>query len=604
MIHRRVNDAGMRPTMPFPSDIEACHRLLREKDDVIAECRVAIAARDSALVAKDAVVAQQNEMLAEQKDKLAEYQLRLAAALQAAFRKRIERYTADPNQLKIDFGNSPDVADAAEGIAEAVYENIEGYKRRTQKPVETRSEQLPAHLPRVEVILPVPGDQKICPVHGEREVIGHDWQESLEIVPPKLIVRRTGIPKLACKKHEACGVVEAPRPVGLVEGNRYDTSVAAQIVTHKYSYHLPVYRQQDIFASCGWTPARSTLQNILRAAAERIAVFVAHLREVVRAGPIIGTDDTTVTLVTPKSLPPQDPLDPKSARVREVIAAAHAEARKSIIARMWAYRGITVPINVFDFTVSRHRDGPQIFLDGYAGKLMADCYSGYDAVQTASEGRIVRAACVTHARRKVFNARNNHPAHAGVLLSMFRQIYDIEDRVKTSSVAERQALRQAEARPIWERMREYISGGTVLDVLPKEPFGQALTYLRNQFDPLLVYLDDGLMPIDNNETEQLMKQVAIGRKNWLFIGEIEPGYRAADLLSLVSSAVRNDLDVFVYVKDVLDRLLAGETDYHALRPDVWKESHPEAVRVYRQEERVARADAKATRRARRRRARK
>jgi len=273
----------------------------------------------------------------------------------------------------------------------------------------------------------------------------------------------------------------------------------------------------------GWTPARSTLLNILRAAAECIAVFVTHLREVVRAGPIIGTDDTTVTLLTPPDLPPLDPLDPKSARTREVIAAAHAEARKSISARMWAYRGITVPINVFDFTVSRHRDGPEIFLDGFTGKLMADCYSGYDAVQ---------------------------------------------------------------------------------DVLPKDTFGQALTYLRNQFDPLLVYLDDGLMPIDNNETEQLMKQVAIGRKNWLFIGDVEPGYRAADLLTLVSSAVRNDLDVFVYVKDVLDRLLAGETDYHALRPDVWKESHPEAVRVYRQEERAARADAKATKRARRRGARK
>ena len=223
-----------------------------------------------------------------------------------------------------------------------------------------------------------------------------------------------------------------------------------------------------------------------------------------RAGPIIGTDDTTVTLVTPDDLPPLDPLDPKSARSREVIAAAHAEARKSITARIWAYRGITVPINVFDFTVSRHRDGPEIFLDGFTGKLM------------------------------------------------------------------------------------------------KDSFGQALTYLRNQFDPLLVYLDDGLMPIDNNETEQLMKQVAIGRKNWLFIGDIEPGYRAADLLSLVSSAVRNDLDVFVYVKDVLDQLLAGESDYHSLRPDAWKESHPEAVRVYRAEERAARADAKATKRARRR----
>jgi transposase len=515
----------MQETTAFPTDLEACHRLLRERDVVIAECR-------SEIAAKDALVAQQNQQLVEQKDKLAEMQLRLNAALQAAFRKRIERYTADPNQLKIDFGHSPEVCDAAEGIADAVLEAVEGYSRRKQQPVKARSEQLPAHLPRIEVLLPVPEDQRFCPEHGERVVIGHDWQETLQIVPAKLVVIRTGIPKCVCKGHEECGVVEAPRPVGLVEGNRYDTSVAAQIVTHKYSYHLPIYRQQDIFASCGWTPARSTLLNILRAAAECIAGFVAHLREVVRAGPIIGTDDTTVTLLTPDDLPPLDPHDPKSARTREVIAAAHAEARKSITARMWAYRGITVPINVFDFTVSRHRDGPQIFLEGFTGTLMADCYSGYDAVQTASDGRIIRAACAVHARRKVFNARANHPTHAAVLLSMFRQLYDIEDRAKTFAPAERRELRQVEARPIWDRMREYIHGEAVQDVFPKDTFGQALTYLRNQFEPLLVYLDDGLMPIDNNETEQLMKQVAIGRKNWLFVGDVEPGYRAADLLSL------------------------------------------------------------------------
>ena len=106
--------------------------------------------------------------------------------------------------------------------------------------------------------------------------------------------------------------------------------------------------------------------------------------------------------------------------------------------------------------------------------------------------------------------------------------------------------------------------------------------------------------IDNNEAEQLMKQVALGRKNWMFIGSVAAGYRAADLMSLVSSAHRNDLDIFVYVKDVLDRLLAGETNYDDLRPDVWKQSHPEAIRIYRVEERQARADAKAVKRARRR----
>jgi hypothetical protein len=307
-----------------------------------------------------------------------------------------------------------------------------------------------------------------------------------------------------------------------------------------------------------------------------------------------------VTLKVTDAPLPSDLDNPKNVRACEVIAAAQAESRGSITARMWVYRSVTAAINVFDFTVSRHRDGPELFLDGFTGSLMADCYSGYEAVQTRSEGRIIRAACAAHARRKVFNSRDNHPVHASVLLEMFRKLYDIEDRAKPLTAEDRRTLRSTEAWPIWERMREYLASEAVADVLPKESFGQALTYLRNQFKHLLSYLDDGLMPIDNNETEQLMKQVALGRKNWMFIGSVDAGYRAADLMTLVSSAARNDLDVFLYVKDVLDRLLAGDTNYDGLRPDVWRQSHPEAVRLYRVEERRSRADTKMVRRARRR----
>jgi transposase len=564
--------AGMTKELALPNDLAACHAIIRE----------------------------QAQQLEDQKARIAKAEAERDAALQLAFRKKIERYLPDPKQFVLDFGDSPGVVDAAEGIADAALETIAGYERRKQATEKARSEQLPAHLPRYEVKLDVPEHQKTCAAHGERQVIGYDWQETLEVVPPKLVVRRTGIPKLACPKAPECGVVEAPRPEGLVEGNRYDTSVAAEIMVAKYAYHVPVYRQQDMFASCGWTPSRSTLLNVLEAAACLIRPLVAHLREVVRAGPIIGTDDTTVTLVVKDTPPPLDPDDPKAARARDVIAAAQAEQRGSITARMWVYRSITAPINVFDFTVSRHRDGPDLFLDGFAGSLMADCYSGYEAVRTKSDGKIIRAACVAHARRKVFDSRANHPVHAAMLLEMFQALYDIEDRAKTLSASERQQLRHVEARPIWARMSDYLASDAISNVMPKEPFGQAITYLRNQFEHLLVYLDDGLLPIDNNETEQLMKQVALGRKNWMFIGSVAAGYRAADLMSLVSSAARNDLDVFLYVKDVLDRLLAGEMDYDALRPDVWKQSHPEAIRIYRQEERRSRADAKAVKRARRR----
>jgi transposase len=280
-----------------------------------------------------------------------------------------------------------------------------------------------------------------------------------------------------------------------------------------------------------------------------------------------------------------------------------ATPRRSVSGRMWAYRSMTLPLNVFDFTVSRHRDGPVAFLESFTGKLMADCYAGFQGIALGSDGQIQRAACTAHARRKVFESRDAYPLETSVVLAKFQQLYDIEDRAKTLSPEERLALRQTEAVPIWASLGEWLDGESAARVLPKSRFAEALGYLRNHGQPLQLYLTDGRMPIDNNEVEQLMKQVAIGRKNWLFVGSVAAGERAADFLTLTSSAVRNDLDVWAYIKDVLDQLLAGSTDYHALRADVWKQSHPEAIRTYRTAERRDRADRTRFRRALRREAR-
>jgi hypothetical protein len=151
-----------------------------------------------------------------------------------------------------------------------------------------------------------------------------------------------------------------------------------------------------------------------------------------------------------------------------------------------------------------------------------------------------------------------------------------------------------------KQVRQWLDGAAARGVLPKSRLGEAIRYLKNQWPPLTVFLGDGRVPFDNNETEQLMKQVATGRKNWLFIGSVEAGYRAAILLTIVSTAHRYHLDVWLYVKDVLDRLLAGESDLASLRADRWAAAHPDAIRPYRVEEARYRADAKATRRARRR----
>ena len=173
------------------------------------------------------------------------------------------------------------------------------------------------------------------------------------------------------------------------------------------------------------------------------------------------------------------------------------------------------------------------------------------------------------ARRKVFEARESYPLLSSQLLAMYQELYDLEDRAREMTPADRQALREREGRPVWARMRALLDSEAASKVLPKDQFAEALGYLRNQWEALQVYLSDGRLPIDNNEVEQLMKQIAIGRKNWLFVGSVAAGERAADLLTLVSSAVRNDLDVWAYVKAVLDHLLSGSTDYASLRPDRW-----------------------------------
>jgi len=358
-----------------------------------------------------------------------------------------------------------------------------------------------------------------------------------------------------------------------------------------------------MFAGSGWTPGRSTLLNILTAAAFVIEPLIAHFKRAVMADDIIGTNDTHVTLILPETIPKPEPNDPKSQRAHEVLSKAIAEKRRSVMARMWAYRGITVPLNVFDFTVSRHRDGPEIMLADYRGVLQADCYAGYEGIALSSEGRIRRAACVAHARRKVFDAKESYPLESAVVLAKFQQLYDIEDQAKALSVEDRQALRQSAAAPVWAELKDWLDSEPATRTLPKSQLGKALGYLRNHWKPLQTYLTDGRIPIDNNNVEQLMKQVALGRKNWLFIGSLAAGARAANFLTLVSSAVRNDLDVWAYSKDVLDSLLAGETNYAALRPDVWGQAHPEAIRKYRVEERRDRAARKQYRRAARRRTR-
>jgi hypothetical protein len=385
----------------------------------------------------------------------------------------------------------------------------------------------------------------------------------------------------------------------LVEGNKYDTSVAAAIVVHKYDSHLPLYRQTDIFAASGWTPSRSTLLNILRQVDFVVAMFVAYMTSKVQADSAVGLDESSCRMLMPTERPEVKPGDFKAQRLAEKFDEAKAEGKDSILGKMWAYRGLDqAPYNIFDFRVSRHRDGPDEFFRNSSCVVQGDCFSGNTSVVINSNERLQFAACWAHARRHVYDV-NKENKHRNMLLDMIQLLYDANAREQGMDAAARTAHRQANSLPVLAAIRKYIDSLTDQVVLPKSDLADALRYLRNHWDALTLYATDGRIPIDNNRVEQLMREVALGRKNWLFVGNVEAGERSARLMSIVSSAKRHQLDVGLYIKDILDRLLAGETDYSKLVPDAWKREHPEAVRAYREEESRYKSDRKQLDRARR-----
>jgi hypothetical protein len=395
-------------------------------------------------------------------------------------------------------------------------------------------------------------------------------------------------------------VASPERPTSLVEGDRYDTSVAAAIAEAKWFLHMPIYRQQDVFAGSGWTPGRSTLLNIVSQLEFVIAPFIDHMTRLVQQDIGVGLDETGCRMLLPTETPLPLPGDAKSTRLAEKVAEARAAGHDSLLAKMWVYSGLHLALyNIFDFRVSRHRDGPDDFFRHSRCKVQGDCFSGNRSVVLQSDGRLEFVACWGHARRKVVEA-STYQAERELLLGMIQALYDVEARAKELSWQDRQALRLRESTIILAAIRQWLDSEPLGAVLPKSDFAEALRYLRNHWPALNVYVGDGRIPIDNNCVEQLMKQVAMGRKAWLFVCSVGGGEQSAKLMTLVSSARRHDLDVGVYVKDVLDQLLAGSTDYHSLLPDVWKQSHPEAVRQYRVEERRDKADRKQLAAARRR----
>jgi transposase len=509
-------------------------------------------------------------------------------------KKREKFINAD--QLLLEFPEDKELQAALEAAKkEAEQEIIEITYKRTKKakPRKVAADTFPAHLPRETVEVAIPEDFKKRIESGEMILVRQAIRESLKFVPSKLVVVEYKEPVLA--------FAHSPEKEILVEGEanlgdkgRYHPSVAAQIVHGKFGMHLPYYRLQDLFASSGWTPSRSTLDYLTELVHETTQELPKLMLSQIKKGRCLGLDDTQVKLIMPKELPDKAEgiEDPQIKRLIEKMIEAKKEKKDSLDAKMWGYSSFdsSAPYDIFDFRVSRHRDGPDEILGGYQGHVMADCYSGNMSVVLAPGSKMTRMACWAHARRKIYEHHESDPQVSALPLALMNQLYDIERRAMKMSDQERGELRATESRRILDRLGEYLEGPVGKSVLPASKLGGAFNYIRNHWEALNVFVNDGALPIDNNQVERLMKRIAVGRKNWLFIGSLRAGVRNASLMSLVASALRMDLDVGLYLESVITHMLRGTAKTEELLPDRWKAAHPEAVREYREQERRDKAD--------------
>jgi transposase len=476
---------------------------------------------------------------------------------------RRERLAEDPNQQHLFDTKALPPSPIPEPVVESQSQSSNKRKGHGRRPI-------PDHIPRRDVLHDVAEAKRTCDCGREKTKIGEDTTEQLDYEPGKLLVLRHIYPKYACS---CCkdGVTAAPRVASPIAGGLAGPGLLSYVITSKFAVHIPLYRQQDELARAGVFLARSTLSDWIAQCAVVFRPLVDLMRSRVLLSHVINADETPVPV-----------LDP-----------TRDSTRKSYL---WTYLGdCSHPYTVFDYRDSRNRDGPTEILENYRGYLQTDAYTCYDSVVLRSKGLIIPVGCWAHARREFFDARANQPREAHYALSLIGQLYDVEEELRKSTADERLAARKERSVPVLDRLKTFLNDQAP-GALPKSQYGKAVGYVRNQWESLHRYTEDGRLAIDNNTSERTLRVAAIGRKNWLFFGSDRGGETAAVCLSILASAKRHLIEPFAYVRALLVALAADEVDLEALLPDTWIKAHPEYVVDYRRDE----AEAAAKRRSKRR----
>jgi transposase len=408
-------------------------------------------------------------------------------------------------------------------------------------------------LPTRRVEHKVPEERKVCPKCG-----GHDFTplgegkltELYELVPSRVERQLHVQEKVRCRCGET--IITADAPAKVFDKTRFGPTFMAQVAVSKCADSIPLYRQAKAYRRAGVPVDDSTLGDLFHHTAGAASPLYTRLLELIPANEIVLADETTMRVLAKKKT--------RIAWIWSFIARDQAE--KEIIA--------------YVFSKSRSGETPVRVLADTIGKLLVDGYSAYNKV-TVPGGR-ERAGCIAHLRRKFFEAQSAAPEASRKAMDFILEIYKVERSALDNEILgtpRHLAMRQTRSKAVMDEFKAWLDAEKPRH-LPNGPMGEAIRYAINQWDALTLFLTDAHLPVDNNASERALRVAALGRKNFLFVGNDEAGENLAGLYSLIATCEANGVNPVEYLADVLIRVQSHPASrIDELLPHNWTPPRPE-----------------------------
>ena len=405
---------------------------------------------------------------------------------------------------------------------------------------------LPAELPRETIEHDIAEEEKLCACGCMKQRIGEEVTEQLEFVPAKLTVIAHVRPKYACNRCDE-GVSIASMPQLFLPKSIATPSLVAHAIISKYQDHLPLYRQEHIWQRMGIEMARNTVCGWIMTASEVCMPMRDALIKELIVSNYLQADET--------------PLQVMDEPNRKNTSKSY----------MWVYQNQKPDkkIILFDYRETRQAQWPKELLKDFKGYLQTDGYIGYDWVDDRTD--IIHLGCMSHARRPfaelVKLAKTTGKSHQAV--AYFQKLYAIEKIARDGNYTheQRYQLRLEQSKPILDALKSWIDQ-SLKSAVPKSKLGDALAYMSRRWRELTAYLLHGMLEIDNNAIENIIRPFALGRKNWLISGSPRGAHASALFYSLIATAKANNLNPFDYLKLLFEkiRFCKAAEDYTNLLP--------------------------------------